>query len=107
MLLIILMFTLYYYRLLFTVLRVLLFYVLLDNDWSFSGNLNNCEKFRINSVKNSLTFFPSFETIKPFQTSNALYIKTSPLICSANQMTGLYMKCNTRPKWINPRYFKK
>ena len=34
-------------------------------------------------------------TVSPFQTSVAFYRETSHLICSANQMTGFYMTCNT------------
>ena len=38
----------------------------------------------------------------PFQPSVAFHIETSHLICSANQMTGFYMKFRTKLKWINP-----
>ena len=34
-----------------------------------------------------------------FQPSVALYIETYHLTCRANQMTGVYMKCNTGLKW--------
>ena len=34
----------------------------------------------------------------PFHLSVAFHIETSHLICSANQMIGFYMKCNTRLK---------
>ena len=37
----------------------------------------------------------------PFQCSDAFHIETSHLNCSANQMTGFYMKYNTELKWIN------
>ena len=37
--------------------------------------------------------------INPFQPSVAFHIETCHLICSANQMTGLYIKCNTGLKW--------
>ena len=36
----------------------------------------------------------------PFQPSVAFNIETSHLICSANQMTGFYMKCNIGMKWV-------
>ena len=39
--------------------------------------------------------------INPFQFSDAFHIETSHLICSSNQMTGFYMKCNTELKWVN------
>ena len=35
-----------------------------------------------------------------FQTSNAFYIETSCLICTADQMTGFFMKCNTKLEWV-------
>ena len=38
--------------------------------------------------------------INSFQPSDAFYIETSHLICSANQVTGFYMKCNTGLKWV-------
>ena len=31
----------------------------------------------------------------------AFHIEISNLICSANQITGFYMKCNTGLKWVN------
>ena len=37
----------------------------------------------------------------PFQPSVAFHIGTSHLFCSARQMTGFYMKRNTRLKWVN------
>ena len=43
--------------------------------------------------------------INSFQYIVAFVKKTSDLICSRNQMTGFYMKCNTGLKWI--KYFKK
>ena len=36
--------------------------------------------------------------LNPFQSCVLFHKETSHLICSANQMTGLCMKCNTRPK---------
>ena len=39
--------------------------------------------------------------INPFQLSVAFRMETSHLICSANQMTGFYMECNTGVKWVN------
>ena len=38
----------------------------------------------------------------PFQRNITFHIETSHLTCTANQMAGLYMKCNTRLKWVNP-----
>ena len=37
----------------------------------------------------------------PFQHCVACHIETSHLICSANQMTGFYIKYNTGIKWVN------
>ena len=34
-------------------------------------------------------------SLKPFQPSVAFYVETSHLICSANQVNGVCMKCNT------------
>ena len=36
-----------------------------------------------------------------FQASVGFYIETSHLLCRAKQMTGFYMKCNTRLKLVN------
>ena len=38
--------------------------------------------------------------INPFQPIVAFHIETSPLICSTNQMTSFYIKCNNGLKWI-------
>ena len=38
--------------------------------------------------------------IKQFQPSVSFNIETSNLICTANERTGFYMKCNTRLKWV-------
>ena len=38
--------------------------------------------------------------INPLQPSRAIHSETSHLICSANQVTGFYMKCNTELKRI-------
>ena len=38
--------------------------------------------------------------INQFQPSVTFRIETSHLICTANQMTGFYMKCNTGLKWV-------
>ena len=37
----------------------------------------------------------------PLQPSVACHIETSHLVCTANQMTGFYMKCNTELNWVN------
>ena len=38
--------------------------------------------------------------LNQFQSSVAFHIETSHLICSANQMNGFYIKCNTWMKWV-------
>ena len=43
--------------------------------------------------------------LNPFQPSVAFQIETSHLICSANQVTGFYMKCNTGLKLFNLLFF--
>ena len=43
----------------------------------------------------------SYFLFKPFQPSVAFHIETRHLICTANQMTGFYMKCNTGLEWNN------
>ena len=40
-----------------------------------------------------------------FQPIVALCVETIHLICTANQMTGFYMKCNTGLKWVKFLYF--
>ena len=37
----------------------------------------------------------------PSQPSVAFHIETNHLIYIANQMTGLYMKCNSGLQWVN------
>ena len=37
----------------------------------------------------------------PFQPSVGFHIETNHLICSSNQITGFYMKFNTRLKWVD------
>ena len=44
--------------------------------------------------------------LNPFQSSVAFDIEISHLICTANQMTGLYMKGHARLKWVNIRLTK-
>ena len=39
--------------------------------------------------------------VSPFQPSVAFHLEISHLICTANQVTGFYMKCNTGLKWVN------
>ena len=39
--------------------------------------------------------------VNSFQSSAAFLIETSHLICSANQMTGFYVNCNTELKWVS------
>ena len=46
------------------------------------------------------------QTINPinlFQPSVTFNIETSHLFCSAKQITGFYMKCNARLKWVKTR----
>ena len=42
--------------------------------------------------------------IDPFQPSVAFQIETSHLFRSANQMTGVHMKCNTGLKWVKVEF---
>ena len=41
------------------------------------------------------------EWVNPFPLLAACHMETSHLICTANQMTGFYMKCNNWWKWVN------
>ena len=50
--------------------------------------------------------FGTNDPINTFQLSVAFHIATSHLICYANQMTGFYMKCNTRLKWVDFKAFQ-
>ena len=43
--------------------------------------------------------------LNPFQVSVAFDIET--VSCTANQMTGFYIECNTGPKWVNPNHKNK
>ena len=42
----------------------------------------------------------AFKGLILFQPNVAFHIETSHLICSANQITGFYMKCNTGLKGV-------
>ena len=44
-----------------------------------------------------------FVGVNSFQSSITFHIETSLLIYSTNQMSGFYMKCNTRLKWVKVR----
>ena len=68
-------------------------------------DLNNAMGF-LQQISNSLIFFSasnkySFVLINLFQPSVAFHIKTSHLICKANQMTGIYTKCKTVLEWVD------
>ena len=39
--------------------------------------------------------------LNPFQPSVTFLIETSHLVCTANQRTGFYKKCNIGLKWVN------
>ena len=43
----------------------------------------------------------STQLFNPFQPSFAFHIETSHLVCTTNQVTGFYMKCNTGLQWVN------
>ena len=66
-----------------------------------------CDLFSIDSVSRESRFrdlkiSKNTKVINPFQPIVAFHKETSHLICSANQMTGFYMECNTGLKWVNP-----
>ena len=42
----------------------------------------------------------TIEFINPFQPSVVFHIEASHLHCRAKQMTGFYMRCNIRLKWV-------
>ena len=44
--------------------------------------------------------YPDFQVFKSCQSKVAFHVETSHLICSTNQMPGLYMKHNTVLKWV-------
>ena len=41
------------------------------------------------------------EVLNPLQPSVAFHIETSHLICTTNQISGFYIKCNAGLKWVN------
>ena len=45
------------------------------------------------------TYLTKFVSL--FRPIAAFYIETSHLICTANQITGFHIKCNTGLKWGN------
>ena len=47
-----------------------------------------------------------YSEVNPFQPNVAFYIESSHLICSPNQMTGFYKKCNAGLKWVKSLFFK-
>ena len=46
-------------------------------------------------------------SFNPFQPSVVFHIETSHLICTANQITGFYVKCNPGLKWVKSPNRKK
>ena len=60
-------------------------------------------RLRLKDQSQVAEIFP--RTVNIFQPSIAFHIETSHLICSANQMTGFYMKCNTELKWVKSAKF--
>ena len=47
------------------------------------------------------------QLVNPLQPSFLFYLETSHLICTGNQVTGFFMKCNAGLKWIKePTCFK-
>ena len=80
-----------------------LFYVIYINPLSV-----NPIKWSNTIAENSLSVFDHFVGLllkwlrfHLFQPSVAFHIETIHLICSGNQISGFYMKCNTGLKWIN------
>ena len=49
----------------------------------------------------NLNVFQYSAVFNPFQSSVLFHIETSDIFCIAKQMTGFYMKCSTRLKWVN------
>ena len=47
------------------------------------------------------------KNINPFQPSVAFHIETSHFICTENQMTGFYMKCNIGLNWVKKNTVEK
>ena len=47
----------------------------------------------------------NIDSISPFQPNVMFHIETSHLFCRAKQMTGFYMKRNTRQKFVKYRNF--
>ena len=43
---------------------------------------------------------------KQFQPTAKFCIETCYLICTLNQMTGFWIKCNAEQKWVNPLWEK-
>ena len=54
---------------------------------------------KLGSVQTSGRRF-STQTLNPIQPSVVFHIETIHLFCCAKEITGLYMKNNTEPKWV-------
>ena len=71
----------------------------------FGKSINKYDHKRLieNAIK-SFKFYVAFWLFKRIQPSAAFHIETSPIIYSAIQVTGFYMKSNTGLKWnIGPK----
>ena len=55
----------------------------------------------------NLNAFQYSTLFNPFQPSVLFHVETSHLLCIAKQMTGFYMKCSTRLKWVNNKEYRK
>ena len=53
-----------------------------------------------NEVIKYWEFVRSYYTFRQFQSSAAFHIETNHLICTADQMTGFYLKYNTGLKLV-------
>ena len=65
-----------------------------------------CHLKHFNKFLTNVQFRKSSE-FNSFQLSVAFHIETSHLACKANEVSGFYMKCNTRLKWVNIHLQKK
>ena len=75
-------------------------YQILVFNLSAEESVSKHTKFNGLSKSLKVCFYGVFLVNLPISTSVAFYVETRYFICSANQVTGFYMKCNTGLKWV-------
>ena len=62
--------------------------------------MSECRFRMLVSIEEIFYHFLVMSLCLPFQPNLGFHIETSHLIYTANQMTGFYIECNTKLKWV-------